>query len=115
MDSLRRLFPIGNGPSSSHTIAPRRAAARFAQAFPEARSFRATLYGSLAATGRGHLTDRALREALAPGPAEVFWQPDIEPPAHPNGMAFEALADSGRVLGRQECFSVGGGATEQDG
>jgi L-serine dehydratase len=110
MNSLRRLFLIGHGPSSSHTIAPRRAGARFGPAFPGALSFRVTLYGSLAATGRGHFTDRAIAEALAPRPVEILWQPDAELPAHPNGMAFEALGEAGRVLGRQEYFSVGGGA-----
>ena len=57
MKSLRELYRIGQGPSSSHTMGPRRAAEQYAERHPEARQFRVTLYGSLAATGKGHLTD----------------------------------------------------------
>ena len=57
MESLKELFKIGNGPSSSHTMGPKRAAEQFLQRCPDAESYRVTLYGSLAATGRGHLTD----------------------------------------------------------
>ncbi|MCK4565663.1 MAG: serine dehydratase, partial [Verrucomicrobia bacterium] len=57
MKTLRELYRIGTGPSSSHTMAPRNAALRFVERYPEATSFRVVLYGSLAATGKGHLTD----------------------------------------------------------
>ena len=60
MHSLRELFRIGNGPSSSHTLAPRRAADQFHQKQPNAAAYRVTLYGSLAATGKGHMTDKAI-------------------------------------------------------
>ncbi|MBN1422554.1 MAG: L-serine ammonia-lyase, iron-sulfur-dependent, subunit alpha [Planctomycetes bacterium] len=110
MDSLRRLYRIGFGPSSSHTMAPRRAADAFRGDHPDAAGFRATLYGSLAATGKGHLTDAAIRAALAPRPVEILWRPSEELPAHPNGLALEALGESGETLGRKEYYSTGGGA-----
>ncbi|HEY3344025.1 MAG TPA: serine dehydratase beta chain, partial [Anaerolineaceae bacterium] len=66
MESIRELYRIGHGPSSSHTMGPRRAAEMFGSAHPEAAAFQVTLYGSLAATGRGHLTDRAIQEAFDP-------------------------------------------------
>ena len=64
MHSIRELYRIGHGPSSSHTMAPRRAAEQFHARYPQAASYRVTLYSSLAATGRGHLTDVAIRDAL---------------------------------------------------
>lgn len=63
MKSIRELYTIGRGPSSSHTMGPARAAALFRSEHPEADHFRVVLYGSLALTGRGHLTDQAVREA----------------------------------------------------
>ena len=57
MDSLKELYKIGNGPSSSHTMGPQKAATIFKERTPDAKSYRVTLYGSLAATGKGHLTD----------------------------------------------------------
>lgn len=66
MKSIKELYRIGTGPSSSHTMAPRRAAERFRARHPEAAAYRVTLYGSLAATGRGHMTDRAILDTLQP-------------------------------------------------
>lgn len=60
MKSIRELYRIGTGPSSSHTMGPRKAAEQFLARNPEAASFEVTLYGSLAATGRGHMTDVAI-------------------------------------------------------
>ncbi|WP_148896260.1 L-serine ammonia-lyase, iron-sulfur-dependent, subunit alpha [Geothermobacter ehrlichii] len=110
MDSIRQLYRVGQGPSSSHTMGPRFAAERFCRRVPRAAGFRVTLFGSLAATGRGHLTDRALEEAFAPKPVEIVWRPDERLPEHPNGMRLEALAESGEVLAGWEVCSVGGGA-----
>ena len=59
MESIREIYKIGHGPSSSHTMGPRKAAGRFRMNHPDAASYRVTLYGSLAATGKGHLTDKA--------------------------------------------------------
>ena len=114
MDTLRNLYRIGHGPSSSHTMAPRRAAERFLADHPDAGSVRVTLYGSLAATGHGHLTDVAIREVLAPRPVQFVWRPQEELPEHPKGMVFEALDAAGSVVGSRTSFSVGGGALLED-
>jgi L-serine dehydratase len=114
MESIQELFRIGCGPSSSYTMAPRRAAELFRQRNTEATRFRVTLYGSLAATGRGHLTDAAIKIALVPMPVEVVWRPDKTLPFYPNGMAFEALGvqdqlpTHGRctVQGAERCVSL---------
>ena len=89
MKSLQELYKIGRGPSSSHTMGPQKAATTFAHRHPEAASFEVTLYGSLAATGKGHLTDVAILDALTPvAPAGIVWRPDVFLPFHPNGMTF---------------------------
>jgi len=83
--------------------------------YPDAVSFRVTLYGSLAATGKGHLTDMAIQEALTKHDVEIIWKPSEELPLHPNGMLLEALGESRQVLSTQEEYSVGGGALLSDG
>ncbi len=114
MESIRELYRIGYGPSSSHTMAPRNAAEIFKQRYPAAVSYQVTLYGSLAATGTGHLTDRAVQAALSPAPVRILWQPDQTLPFHPNGMQFEAIfADSSKSEPWQ-VYSVGGGALAED-
>ncbi len=110
MKSIRHLFRIGNGPSSSHTMAPRKAAEEFLLLHPGSPSFRITLFGSLAATAKGHLTDRAITEVFAPKPVEIQWKPNEELPPHACGMRFEAIGPAGQVLGSREDHSVGGGA-----
>ena len=116
MKSIKELYRIGTGPSSSHTMAPRRAAEIFQRRNPECKNFRVTLYGSLAATGRGHLTDQAILDILKPhGMVELVWEPSIFKPFHPNGMRFEALADDGNVVDDWTVYSVGGGALAEEG
>lgn len=115
METIRELYRIGHGPSSSHTMAPRKAAEIFYARNPQAASFRVTLYGSLAATGRGHLTDRAITEAFAPLPVEFIWKPSVILPTHPNGLDFEALDSNGLVIASWRVFSTGGGAIVEDG
>lgn len=117
MKSIRELYRIGTGPSSSHTMGPRMAATQFAGAHPEASAFEVTLYGSLAATGKGHLTDRAIIEVLEPhAPVRIDWQPKVFLPFHPNGMRFRALNAEGHIIAEDTVFSVGGGqlAREND-
>lgn len=109
MDSVRDIFKIGIGPSSSHTMGPRRAAERFLERYPEAIRFRVTLYGSLAATGKGHLTDKAILDILGSERTELVWEPTIFLPFHPNGMRFAALDAAGGTLGTWEVYSIGGG------
>ncbi len=110
MESLKELYKIGNGPSSSHTMGPKRAAERFAERCREVDAYRVTLYGSLAATGKGHLTDVAILSVLQPlAPTEIIWKPEITLPFHPNGMLFEGLK-GGAVVDSWTIYSVGGGA-----
>ncbi|HBE76943.1 MAG TPA: serine dehydratase [Firmicutes bacterium] len=115
MESLTEMFRIGYGPSASHTMGPRKAAEIFLRQHQEARRFRVTLYGSLAATGKGHLTDEALTEAFKPYPLELIWRPDVQLPFHPNGMEFETLDEDGSTSGSWRVYSVGGGALKVEG
>ncbi len=110
MESIRELFRIGNGPSSSHSMGPRRAADRFLARHDGAASYRVTLYGSLAATGKGHLTDVVLEEAFGARPHEILFNLQERLPRHPNGMLFEALDPSGAPVVSWKVYSVGGGA-----
>ena len=114
MESLRELYRIGRGPSSSHTMGPGRAAERFRAAFPEADGFQVTLYGSLAKTGKGHLTDVAVTEALEPVPTRVLFDTRTEDLPHPNTMELEAFR-LGERLGFWRVMSVGGGKIEIEG
>lgn len=114
MDSLKNLFCIGHGPSSSHTMGPQKAALIFKQKYPDAKAYRVTLYGSLAATGKGHLTDVAINQTFSPIPTEIIFRPDITKPFHPNGMLFEALDETFTCKGSQEVYSVGGSALKEE-
>ena len=109
MESIKELYRIGHGPSSSHTMGPRFAAERFKKENPGAASFRVTLYGSLAATGKGHLTDATIIETFLPEQVEFVWKPEIVQPFHTNGMKFEALDVQGNSVKDWMVYSVGGG------
>lgn len=109
MESLKVLYKVGHGPSSSHTMGPRKAAEIFLEKNPNTESFRVTLYGSLAATGKGHLTDSAIREVLERvAPTEIVWRADIVKEYHTNGMLFEAIV-GGNVVDEWTIYSIGGG------
>ena len=109
MKSIRDIYKVGKGPSSSHTMGPAKAASDFRKETPEADAYRVTLYGSLSKTGRGHGTDRAVMETLAPIPTEViFAQETPEDIQHPNTLDLVALKD-GREIARQRVRSIGGG------
>ncbi|MBP5527764.1 MAG: L-serine ammonia-lyase, iron-sulfur-dependent, subunit alpha [Bacteroidales bacterium] len=109
METIKKIYKIGYGPSSSHTMGPNRAAEMFAARTKQAARYRVTLYGSLAATGRGHHTDMAVTRGLAPKETEIVWRPDIVKPFHPNGMLFEALDAEGGVVDTWLVYSIGGG------
>lgn len=113
MESIRNLYKIGHGPSSSHTMAPQKAALMFKEENLEVTSFRVTLYGSLAATGKGHLTDVAIVSTLSPYPVEIIWQPDVVLPFHTNGMKFEAIKEK-QVIKEWITYSIGGGDLAND-
>ena len=116
METIKKIYKIGLGPSSSHTMGPHRAATMFAARTKNtATRYRVTLYGSLAATGRGHHTDMAIIRGLAPKEVEILWRADIVKPFHTNGMLFEALDADGGVVDQWLVYSIGGGylATEE--
>ena len=116
MKSIKELYRIGTGPSSSHTMGPRKAAELFLSRHPEAVRFEVTLYGSLAATGKGHMTDAAIKETLQPAaPVTIVWQPKIFLPFHPNGMKFVSFDSEERLTEEWIVYSVGGGALAEEG
>lgn len=117
MESIRELYRIGTGPSSSHTMGPRKAAEMFLAKNRGAKGFEVTLYGSLAATGHGHMTDVAILDVLkkVDVPVNIVWKPEEFLSYHPNGMKFEALNQAGLPEDEWTVFSVGGGALEYEG
>ena len=108
MKSIRDIYKIGKGPSSSHTMGPERAARLFRSEHPEAEAFRVILYGSLSKTGVGHGTDRVLRQVLSPLPTQIVFSDEVLPDSHPNTMDFIALR-GGEETGSLRVESVGGG------
>ncbi len=114
MFSLRELYKIGKGPSSSHTMGPYRAAQLFAARHADAARFEVTLYGSLAATGKGHMTDVAITQALEPiAPVNILWQPFHFLEYHPNGMLFKSIEADDTVSEEWTVYSIGGGALSE--
>ena len=110
MESISEIFRIGTGPSSSHTMGPRKAVQQFIAEYPSAVNFEVYLYGSLAATGKGHLTDKAIEDVLLPvGELVINWCPDFVPQYHTNGMRIVGRDVCGTVLGDRTVYSVGGG------
>lgn len=109
MESIKKIYRVGLGPSSSHTMGPRKAAEQFKNRTPQATKYRVTLYGSLAATGKGHFTDKAIIDSLAPIEVELVWKPETFLPFHNNAMLFEALDINADVVDKWEIYSVGGG------
>ena len=101
---------MGHGPSSSHTMGPMRAAQMFLERNRGAVRFNVTLYGSLAATGKGHMTDAAILEVLQPvAKTNITWEPKTFLPFHPNGTLFESYNESGEELDTWTVYSIGGG------
>ena len=115
MESIKKIFKIGYGPSSSHTMAPRRASVIFREKNRDASKFVVTLYGSLAATGKGHLTDVAIFDELGMDHTTILWEPKVFLPEHPNGMKFEAYNSIGKIIDSWTTFSTGGGDISDDG
>lgn len=114
MKTLKELFKIGKGPSSSHTMGPQKAAKIFLENNRGASSFEVTLYGSLAATGKGHMTDIAIIEVLEPvAPIRIIWKPDVFLPFHPNGMKFRSFTNDEKPINEWTVYSIGGGALSE--
>lgn len=114
MESIRELYRIGHGPSSSHTMGPRKASERFLQKNGHASRFEVVLYGSLAATGLGHLTDRAIKEVFQQYQCNITWEPKTFLPKHPNAMKLSAFDVLGRTIDEWTVYSVGGGTITDD-
>lgn len=108
MKSIRNIFKIGYGPSSSHTMGPSFAAAQFLSKNSEADLIKVILYGSLAKTGKGHGTDRAISEVLSQVKTEIIFDTNTPTSTHPNTIDFIAFKDH-REIGRNRFFSIGGG------
>lgn len=114
MESLKEVYKIGRGPSSSHSMGPEWAARDFLKRFPQAEKFRVELYGSLALTGKGHLTDEAVLSVLRGRDAEIVFDTKKKGLAHPNAMCFFAYGSEG-LLGSVNYLSVGGGTVLAEG
>ena len=117
LQSIFEVYAIGAGPSSTHSIGPQRAARLFVQSLSAPPSLvRVTLFGSLAATGRGHWTDRTLVRTLDPLRADVVFDPRASGLPHPNTMKFEAFDAAGQPMKQWTVCSIGGGnLREADG
>jgi len=108
MKSIREIYKIGKGPSSSHTMGPERAAKLFLERYPQADRFQVTLFGSLSKTGIGHGTDRVLRDTLGENRTKIVFSEDIWDGMHPNTMDLSAYCD-GLEIGHLRVESIGGG------
>ena len=108
MKSIRDIYKIGVGPSSSHTMGPERAAKLFLEKHPNADFFQVTLYGSLSKTGVGHGTDRVLLHTLGEERTKIVFSKEEWPNMHPNTMDFSAFAGD-LEIGTLRVESIGGG------
>lgn len=116
MESIKELYRIGKGPSSSHTMGPELASKLFKNKNRTAESFTVTLYGSLSKTGKGHMTDKIIETTFKPKKVTVIFANGNEDELpHPNTMEFEAFDNAGRRTDFWRVFSVGGGKIEIEG
>ncbi len=116
MKSLRELYKIGRGPSSSHTMGPERACLYIKGLCPNADSFKAILYGSLALTGKGHCTDKAIIETLAPASVEIIFDTETPETELPHANTLDLIAyEGGNEIARRRIMSVGGGDIRVEG
>lgn len=114
MQSLRYLYRIGNGPSSSHTMGPIAAARRFLSEISDADEYKVILYGSLAKTGKGHMTDYAVAKVFEEHLCKIIFDGDTQTDVHPNTMDIIAYR-GGAEVARKRFYSVGGGEVCADG
>lgn len=114
METIKEIYKIGHGPSSSHTMGPRKAALQFLEETPKAGVYKVTLYGSLAATAKGHLTHTILNELFEGKKLEIVEKPDEFLPRHPNGMKFEAFNENNQTIRSWTAYSIGGGSIADD-
>ncbi len=114
MKSLRHLYKIGNGPSSSHTMGPEYASHYFLAVAPDADNYKVILYGSLALTGKGHLTDVSIKEVFAERDVEIVFNIEEKDLPHENTMDFIAYKN-GDIVARRRVMSIGGGDIRVEG
>lgn len=114
MESIKEIYKIGHGPSSSHTMGPKKAATKFLDKNPKATRFETVLYGSLAATGKGHLTDFVIEQTFAGKNSQIIWEPKTFLPRHPNAMKLTAFDPNDNIVDEWTCYSVGGGSLIDD-
>ncbi len=114
MQSLQELYKIGNGPSSSHTMGPKRATEMFKNQYPNADKFKIVLYGSLALTGKGHLTDYIIKKTLEGYEVEIEFDLKTECNIHPNTFDISAYSQE-KLLDTWRIYSVGGGTFKIEG
>ncbi|MBT6764166.1 MAG: serine dehydratase, partial [Prolixibacteraceae bacterium] len=114
MESIKEIYKIGYGPSSSHTMGPKKAAGQFLTKNKKAERFEVVLYGSLAATGKGHLTDLAIKDTFKNHKIKVIWKPKIFLPKHPNALKFMAFGNNNKITDEWTAYSVGGGSIIDD-
>lgn len=114
MESIKEVYKIGNGPSSSHTMGPKKAAERFLAKNKTANRFEVVLYGSLAATGKGHLTDFVIEQTFINRELNIIWEPKTFLPKHPNAIKFQSFDNKNKLLDEWICYSVGGGTIIDD-
>ena len=112
MKSIRSVYKIGNGPSSSHTVGPYNAARVFLKRYPDADRFEVVLYGSLAFTGAGHGTERAIKTVIEN--CDVYFDKEKSDLPHPNTMLFKAFKDD-KMIGENTILSIGGGSIVIEG
>lgn len=114
MCSVKEIYRIGRGPSSSHTMGPETACRIIQKEYPQADRFCVTLYGSLAKTGKGHRTDYAIEQTFGEIPVSVVFDEEKTEIPHPNTMLVQAFCGDTELCSKTVC-SVGGGAVEIDG
>ncbi len=114
MESIKEIYRIGHGPSSSHTMGPKKAAEIFLKRVPDASSYKVTLYGSLAATGKGHLTDVAIMDTFGNRKLEFDWRHKEYLKRHPNALKLEAFDANNNLIQDWTAYSIGGGAIIDD-
>ncbi len=114
MKSLRHLYKIGNGPSSSHTMGPEYASKYFLTVAPDADSYKAVLYGSLALTGKGHLTDVSIKDVFGDRNIEVVFDTETKDIPHENTLDLIAFKN-GEIIAERRIMSIGGGDIRVEG
>ncbi len=112
MESLRELYRIGPGPSSSHSLGVRNGCKYYMNKYPDYEKYRVELYGSLALTGKGHMTDKVIENFFGRDKVEILWK--HEDREHPNTMVITSLKD-GKLINEETIYSVGGGKIEVKG